>query len=133
MCIFCMIANKEIPSNVLYEDDKFISFLDLSQATKGHALVIPKKHFSNVLECDNEYSKEMLNVCQKVSTALIKTFDAKGINILTNCGEAAGQTVMHFHIHLIPRYDNDDLKIEFTDHSKDYDLTELRDAIVKNV
>lgn len=119
MCVFCMIANKEIPAKIIHEDDKFMAFLDLSQATKGHTLVIPKKHFDNVLECSEEYSSCILPFCQKVSKLLVEKLHADGINILSNCKEAAGQTVMHFHIHLIPRYEKDDLKIEFTEHKLD--------------
>lgn len=129
MCIFCKIINGEIPSKKLYEDDYVVAILDISQATKGHTLVLPKKHFSNLLEIDNEYYLKVMTVVKELSAKIVNNLGAEGVNILNNCGEAAGQTVMHFHVHIIPRYKDDDLKIEFTNHS--LDLEEIKTLITK--
>jgi histidine triad (HIT) family protein len=129
MCIFCKIVNGEIPSKKVYEDENVIAILDISQATKGHTLVIPKKHSDNLLEID---SLEYINVMKAVKIVAEKinnSLKPQGINILNNCGEAAGQTVMHFHVHIIPRYENNDVKIEFTNNSSKYNLDELVNLI----
>jgi histidine triad (HIT) family protein len=107
-CIFCKLANGEIPSYTLYEDDLFRVIMDLSPASKGHCLLLPKEHFDNLLELDNPYLEKALFVAKKVSQILMDELKSDGINILQNNGETAGQTVHHFHIHIIPRY-NDDL------------------------
>lgn len=103
-CIFCKIANHVIPSSVVYEDDDVIAFLDISQTTLGHTLVISKHHYDNFLTTPKDIMNKVMNVAQRIGQALIKNFKAKGVNILSNCYEAAGQTVMHFHVHVIPRY-----------------------------
>ncbi|MEG0095335.1 MAG: HIT family protein [Erysipelotrichaceae bacterium] len=108
MCIFCKIINHEIPSNILYEDEDVIAFLDISQVTKGHTLVLPKKHTENFNSVDSEILAKMIQVAQTLSIHLVKTLDAAGMNILSNMNEVAGQSVPHFHIHLIPRYREDD-------------------------
>ena len=114
-CIFCMIANKEIKSSVVYENEHVIAILDLSQANEGHTLVMPKKHFDNILDLDSETYTHLMEAVRVVTLAINKAFNPEGINILNNCKKAAGQTVMHFHIHVIPRYDSsDNLTIEFT-------------------
>lgn len=104
-CIFCKIANGEIPSSTLYEDDDFRVILDLGPATKGHALVLPKEHYANLCELDDSVASKALIVAKKVGTAMMKSLGCAGFNIVQNNGEAAGQTVMHFHIHIVPRYD----------------------------
>lgn len=119
MCIFCMIANHEIPSSTVYEDEKVIAFLDLSQVTNGHTLVIPKKHYENILECDPADLKHVIEVVQMLSKRVVERLGAKGVNILNNCNEVAGQTVMHMHFHIIPRYDeNDAIEINFNESKK---------------
>ena len=129
MCIFCKIINGKIPSKKVYEDENTLAILDISQATKGHTLVLPKKHYTNLLEMsDNDYNNVML-VAKKLAKKITNDLNAEGVNILNNCGLAAGQTVMHFHVHIIPRYNKDDLCINFTDHSKEYDLTEIQNLI----
>lgn len=133
MCIFCKIINGDIPSKKIYEDEDILAILDISQATKGHTLVIPKKHFDNLLSIDdNEYLKVMKKV-KDLAKVIVKTFDAKGCNILNNCNSVAGQSVMHFHVHIIPRYEENDLKLEFKEHSKDYDLSLIQAEILKNM
>ena len=107
-CIFCKIINKEIPSNIVYEDDKFLAFLDIAKATNGHTILIPKKHSKNILECDDELLKEMIVLAKNIANKFMDKLGAKGCNILTNCNEVAGQTCFHFHIHIIPRYNEFD-------------------------
>ena len=101
--IFCKIIDGEIPCYKLYEDEDVLAFLDISQVTKGHALVVSKKHFENFLSTPQEEMHKVMDVAQ----VEIKLLGAKGVNILTNCYEAAGQSVMHFHVHVIPRYEED--------------------------
>ncbi len=129
MCIFCKIINGEIPSKKIYEDEDVVAILDISQATKGHTLVLPKKHFDNILAIDEEYYTKVMNTARKLAKVITKAFNADGCNVLNNCGEAAGQSVMHFHVHVIPRYKGDDLKIEFTEH--ELDLNEIQEEILK--
>jgi histidine triad (HIT) family protein len=125
MCIFCKIVNGEIPSKKIYEDDYVIAILDLSQAEKGHTLVIPKKHYDTFLDADAKTVSHSFEVSQKLAIKIKEKLNADGINILNNTNEAAGQSVMHMHIHIIPRYKNDDLKITFIDHSDKYNLDDV--------
>ena len=114
-CIFCKISKGEIPCHKVYEDDKILDFLDISQTTKGHTLVITKEHFDNFLFVPKDLLSQAISVAQKIAQASVASLSAKGVNILINTNEAAGQTVMHFHIHVIPRYDNSDhISIEFS-------------------
>jgi len=131
--VFCKIINGEIPSAKVYEDEDVLAILDLSQATKGHTLVLSKKHFANILEIDDYDYLKVMATAKELAKAITKAFNAKGVNILNNCGEAAGQTIMHFHVHIIPRYENDDLAINFVDHQGKYDLNELKEEIIKNI
>ena len=128
MCIFCKIINKEIPSKTIYEDDAFIAILDISQTTKGHTLVIPKNHYDNILEMPKAELNQMIEIAQDLSKQLMNKLNANGINILSNINEVAGQSVMHAHIHLIPRYSNEDtIKIDFKENK--YDLDEILNQI----
>lgn len=136
MCIFCKIIDGEIPSTTIYEDDVVKCILDLSQAGVGHTLVIPKKHFANVLEIDPDTFAYAMKIAKKIAEALKKTFNCDGINILNNCGEAAGQTVFHLHIHVIPRFFNDTVDVKWVDHSDKFDpknFEELKNRIVANL
>lgn len=110
-CIFCKIIASEISSHSLYEDENFRVILDISPAAKGHAIIISKKHFENLFELDQETASKALMVAAKVGKAMMEELNCDGINILQNNGEAAGQTVFHFHMHLIPRYNNDSVNI----------------------
>ena len=110
MCIFCSIVNGEIPSSRIYEDDTVIAILDISQVTKGHTLVIPKQHTESFMSCDAELMKHVMEVAQMLSVRIMERTHAAGMNILSNINEAAGQSVMHFHVHLIPRYENEQNK-----------------------
>lgn len=106
-CIFCKIANGEIPSTTLYEDEDFRVILDLGPATRGHALLLPKEHYANLFELDDEVAEKALVTAKKIGRKMKKALGADGFNVVQNNGEAAGQTVFHFHMHLIPRYEND--------------------------
>lgn len=129
-CIFCMIASHTIEGKVIYEDDVCMAFLDLSQATDGHTLVIPKNHFDNVLEVDEKTLSHMMSVTQKVARMLQEKLGAKGFNMITNMNEVAGQSVKHFHIHIIPRYqETEGFNPQYTDRSEEVDL----DAIYKRI
>lgn len=133
MCVFCNIIEGKIPSAKIYEDDDVLAILDISQATKGHTLVMPKKHYENILQIpEDDYIKVMSKV-KKIAQVILKAFDAKGLNILNNCNEVSGQTVMHFHVHIIPRYNTDDIQIKFTDHSSQYNLEDIKNQILKQM
>ena len=106
-CIFCKIANGEIPSATLYEDEDFRVILDLGPASKGHALILPKEHAANIFELPEELAAKAMVVAKKVSTVLMEGLKCDVLNIVQNNGEPAGQTVFHFHMHLIPRFEGD--------------------------
>lgn len=113
-CIFCKIANGEIPSCTVYEDDMFRVILDIAPAAKGHALILPKEHYDNLWELGEAEAATVMAIAAKVSAAQKTALGCDGVNILQNNGVAAGQTVFHFHMHLIPRYDNDDMLIPWS-------------------
>ena len=124
MCVFCEIVKGNIPSSKVYEDDNYLAILDLSQVTLGHTLVMPKKHYDNFLEMTSKEAGELMSVVNIVANKLVNSLDASGCNILNNTNEVAGQTVMHTHVHIIPRYNKDDsIKIEFSENK--YDLNEV--------
>ncbi len=106
-CIFCKLANGDIPTNSIYEDDRFNVILDLGPATKGHALIIPKDHADNLFELPDDTAAEAMKLAKKLGSKLVEKLGAQGLNLVQNNGEVAGQTVKHFHLHLIPRYDGD--------------------------
>lgn len=114
--IFEKIIAREIPAHIIYEDDLVISFLDISQATIGHTLVVPKKAYPDIYEVPDDLLAHTMKVTKKVAVACKKVFDAPGLNILNNNGSLAGQTVFHFHVHVIPRYDEKDVTFKFTNH-----------------
>ena len=133
MCIFCSIINGDIPSYKVYEDDRFLAFLDISQAEYGHTLVVPKKHFDTFLDMDDETSKDLIVLVKDLANKVKRATGASGINILNNNGKTAGQSVNHVHFHIIPRYENDDLVMKFTEHklsNKEFGdlLTKIRNA-----
>lgn len=113
-CIFCKIANGEIPSATLYEDEEFRVILDLGPASRGHALILPKKHAANLFELPDETAEKAIVLAKKIAGKLKEGLGADGINLVQNNGEAAGQTVFHFHMHLIPRYHGDAVQITWT-------------------
>lgn len=106
-CIFCKLANGEIPTATLYEDDDFRVILDAGPAAKGHALILPKEHYANLYELDDEVAAKVLPLAKKMITKLTDILGCDGYNLVQNNGEAAGQTVFHFHLHMIPRYKDD--------------------------
>ena len=110
-CIFCKIANGEIPSATLYEDEEFRVILDLGPATKGHALILPKTHAANIYEISEDMAAKAMILAKKMATKMTKAWNCDGFNIVQNNGEPAGQTVFHFHMHLIPRYKGDEAGI----------------------
>ena len=113
-CIFCKIANGGIPSATVYEDEAFRVILDIAPAAKGHALILPKEHYDNLWELGKEESEKVMEIAAKVSKAQKKALGCDGVNILQNNGVAAGQTVFHFHMHLIPRYEDYNVMIPWT-------------------
>lgn len=104
-CIFCKLANGVFETNTLYEDENFRVIFDASPATVGHVLIIPKEHYANVFELPEELAGKAYILAKKVAAVLKEVTGCNGVNILQNNGEAAGQTVFHFHMHVIPRYD----------------------------
>lgn len=120
-CIFCKIIAGEIPSSKVYEDDQVLAFLDITQVTKGHTLVVPKQHFRNMLEMDSESSSQLFARIPKIARHLQQTLGAAGVNIFNNNEEVAGQTVFHTHVHLLPRFSQEDgLDIRFTANEPDF-------------
>lgn len=110
-CIFCRIAAGEIPSETVYEDEYFRAILDLGPASKGHTLILPKEHFKDVTELEEPYASRVLPLASRIGKAMIQGLKCDGFNLVQNNGEAAGQTVLHFHMHVIPRYKNEPDKI----------------------
>lgn len=110
-CIFCKIAAGEIPSKTLYEDEMFRVILDLGPATRGHALIIPKEHFADIYELPEEWCEKAFVLAKRMAGQMTEKLGCDGFNLVQNNREAAGQTVPHFHIHMIPRYQNDGQKI----------------------
>lgn len=129
MCIFCDIIDHKIPSSVVYEDDDVLAILDISQVTRGHTIVMPRKHTDNVIEADEETVSKVFTAAAKIAKRIKEKTGAAGINLLNNCGEAAGQSVNHLHVHIIPRYDgNDSITIRFGENP-DTDLADVLKTI----
>ena len=121
-CIFCKIVAGEIPVSKVYEDDHFLAFLDISQVTPGHTLVIPKKHARNLLEMTPDETADLFNIVSRVTKKVESATQPQGMNIISNMEEIAGQSVFHTHVHILPRYSQeDDLKIDFIAHEPDFD------------
>lgn len=116
-CIFCKIVAGDIPSATVYEDDDFKAIMDIAPAAKGHVIILTKKHFANLYELDEEISSKVIILARKIAIAIKEEFKCDGINLLQNNGEAAGQTVFHFHMHVIPRYNDDHVNVPWT-HEK---------------
>ena len=129
-CIFCKIAAGEIPSTTLYEDQDFRVILDLGPASKGHALILPKEHYANIYEIPDELASKAIILAKKMAGIMTRALNCDGFNIVQNNGEAAGQTVFHFHMHLIPRYKDDHVGLgwkmgELTDADKEDILSRI--------
>jgi histidine triad (HIT) family protein len=130
--IFLKIINREIPAYIIYEDDLVIAFLDIMPVNKGHALVVPKKHFVNILDGDPDILAHMMKVAQKVAQAQVKELGAEGFNLVVNNGVAGGQEVMHSHFHVVPRFlgDNAYQKPSHVECSKE-EFAEIKEKLAK--
>ena len=131
-CIFCKLSNGDIPTNALYEDDVVKVIFDLNPASKGHVLILPKNHFDDIYSMDDATAAHVFQVAVKVAKAMKETLGCEGLNIVQNNGEIAGQTVFHFHMHLIPRYEGDNQHILWkpTEVTQD-ELEEIRKQITE--
>jgi histidine triad (HIT) family protein len=120
MCLFCKIANHEIPSTIVYEDDFVLAILDINPVTKGHTLILPKKHYDDFTDCPSYLVARIHGISRRLSKRYDLILKPNGYNLLTNAHEAAGQSVNHVHFHLIPRYDlTDGLVLTFNGKDKD--------------
>lgn len=128
-CIFCKIINKEIPAKIVYEDNDFLAMLDIAPATKGHVLILPKEHAATLTELSDDKASKILVLAKKIINAMMKVHGFTSYNLIQNNGKLAGQTVNHFHLHLIPRYSVDDVGL-WTPHEGDPSVT---DELAKEV
>lgn len=131
-CIFCKIANGDIPSKAIYEDELFKVILDLGPATKGHVLILPKNHYADIYELPERDAEKTIVLAKKMAALLKEKLNCDGLNLVQNNGEAAGQTVFHFHLHLIPRYGDDGQTLGWKPkEATDEELEEVRKKIVE--
>ena len=121
-CIFCKIISGEIPSHKIYENDKVYAFLDIACDSYGHTLVIPKKHCTNILDCDREYLDAVIEAVQKISTHYVKNCGFEGVNVLNASGASAEQSVFHLHFHIVPRKTGDGLHMWPLEGKQELDL-----------
>ncbi len=129
-CIFCKIIAGEIPSYKIYEDDSVMAFLDITQGTKGHTLVIPKNHIKNVYELDEETATNVFKVVPVIARALKKAFNPIGLNIINN-NDKPLQSVFHFHVHLIPRYEDDGMELSTINNYGKFDNSHFVSLVSK--
>lgn len=130
-CIFCKLANGVFPTNTIYEDEEFRVILDLGPATKGHALILPKDHYKNLYELPDETAGKAMKLAKKMAIRMTDKLQADGFNLVQNNNEVAGQTVFHFHLHLIPRYNDDGQKIAWVPGEPSAEeLTEVKNTII---
>jgi len=127
-CIFCKIAQGEIPSKTLFENDDFRVIFDIAPASKGHVIILPKVHAANIYELPDEVVGKAFVLAKKVATVLKEVLNCDGVNILQNNGEAAGQTVFHLHVHVIPRYKDDTVNVTWKQGTAD---AEVLDQIIE--
>lgn len=133
-CLFCKIVRGEIPSYKVYEDELVLAILDVYPSSRGHTLIMPKEHFSDITTCPKNILDHCIEVTQLICQAQISQLNATGVNIISNCREGAGQTVMHFHIHAIPRYEHDGLSLSFPPKEiEDKELLKLCSSIKKGM
>jgi len=121
-CIFCKIVAGDLPAAIVDEDERTIAFMDIAPATRGHALVIPREHASDLLSVDREDLQAVATACQRLAARAKERLGADGVNLLNACGAAAWQTVFHFHVHVIPRYDGDPLRLPWVPEPGDPSL-----------
>jgi histidine triad (HIT) family protein len=120
-CIFCRIIAGEIPGQIIDEDDRTVAFMDISPATRGHALVVPRRHSRDLLEIEPVDLEAVILAAKRLASRMPERLGADGVNLLNSCGRAAWQTVFHFHLHVIPRYRGDPLRLPWTPHEGDLD------------
>ena len=133
-CIFCRIISGEIPSTTIYENSKFKVIMDIAPANKGHVLILPKEHYDNIYDIDTATAGELFELAVMTARALKSVLDCDGMNILQNNGTVAGQTVFHFHMHIIPRYEGDTVNIGWKElRYEDGEMEQLREAIRKEM
>lgn len=118
-CIFCKIVAREIPATVLAEDERTLAFMDIAPATRGHALVIPRRHSRDLLDVDADDLAATFRAAQRLGALIVERLGADGVNLINSCGRAAWQTVFHFHVHVIPRYQGDPLRLPWQPHEGD--------------
>lgn len=129
-CIFCKIAGGEIPSATVYEDSDFRVILDLGPASRGHALIMPKEHYKDLCELDESVAAKVLPLAGKVGAAMKEVLGCSGFNVVQNNGETAGQTVFHFHVHIIPRYEGGPAMVTWTPGNADStELAEISSSL----
>ncbi|PEL09755.1 HIT family protein [Bacillus sp. AFS017336] len=136
-CIFCKIVEGSIPASKVYEDDDVLAFLDLSQVTKGHTLVIPKDHTENIFEMSEDTASTYFRKVPLIANAMKEAFNVQGVNIINNSGEVSGQTVFHYHMHILPRYGkNDGFDVKWQSNQNQYTnetLQEIAKSIHNNI
>ena len=132
-CIFCKIVHGEIPCHKIYENEKILAFLDINPITRGHTLIIPKKHATDLIEMNEEDASQIIMAAKKIAPALLKAVNASGINLLNSNGKEAGQVVFHYHLHLIPRQSDDGVRLFTPTRKHDGDLTEVGESIRKQL
>lgn len=134
-CVFCKIVSGEIPSRKIYEDEDVIVIMDLSPTSKGHSLIIPKEHCTNIYDIEEETAAKVMKVAKKLALKMTTALGCDGFNLLQNNGETAGQTMFHFHMHLIPRYkDADNNMLKFTSvELTDEEMDAIRDQIASSL
>jgi histidine triad (HIT) family protein len=120
-CLFCKIVAGELPSQQIDSDERTIAFMDISPATRGHALVVPREHSTNLLEVDREDLEAVVVAAQRLARRAVDRLGADGVNLINSCGPAAWQTVFHLHMHVIPRYEDDPLKLPWVPSPGDPD------------
>jgi len=134
-CIFCKIISGEIPSHTIYEDEEFKVILDIAPAAKGHALILPKVHYADLYDIDEEVAGRAMKLAKRLATKMTDVLGCDGFNILQNNHEAAGQTVFHFHMHLIPRYenakDNKDILVWKPESFSSEELVAIRESLTE--
>jgi len=130
-CIFCKIVSNEIPSQKIFEDETTFAFLDINPVSKGHALVIPKKHYETLVDVPEEELKQLIVSVKKVAQAILKATKASGFNILQNNGKVAEQLVNHIHFHVVPRFENDSIKFSIASNQEDVSELEKTAELIK--
>ena len=133
-CIFCEIANHNLPANIVFEDNDIMAFADINPATKGHILVIPRKHCLNLFDIEPDLFAKVFQLAKKIAGIMPDALGCSGVNLLHSAGESAWQEVMHFHLHIIPRYNKQELQRPFVPHSTNKDeLKEITLVLNKKI